>query len=491
MASWQELQRRNNEEFQRKMQAKAAEKLYGHSTYKAPTSGTGSNSSSGSSSSSSSSSGGSYSGGGTISPRRWLFLKVMAVLVVLIVVGVIIANSYNSYYNGEWTYAAADKESSRSAQDYQDYLLSLDTDNIHWHVSYTAAPTDLWNYLLSLVGWDKETGYSMGGYATEDGMVYEYRFEGNDAGTGIPDGRYTLTKLDGTPVLVDETSEVIYKEGSDFYDTYAPKLRELSHDGILGAVLEKIDGGEHALSGSNDFWMEFIRKDTTMVYSYMLENDVTKISGGEFRAITTYPDDKREERWIFSYSDGAYEPDSWEGFTVADENTWQTNDDLGKLISQSFDGSGSVEFYKNGEEVLNIDVTYLPNGYDFEVDDLVEGYGKGLELDAVYRVNTVQKTLTKIVENENYEEVEYAMPLSAHQDTYDFLMSIVPHAYIRNVMDMDKAQVRKEYLGFITVYEMKDENGNVTADMRVAFDKIGEVNHYTAEDEYVKIELEY
>ena len=36
-----------------------------------------------------------------------------------------------------------------------------------------------------------------------------------------------------------------------------------------------------------------------------------------------------------------------------------------------------------------------------------------------------------------------------------------------------------------------DENGNVTADMKLAFGKIGEVMHYTGENEYVQIELGY
>ena len=56
---------------------------------------------------------------------------------------------------------------------------------------------------------------------------------------------------------------------------------------------------------------------------------------------------------------------------------------------------------------------------------------------------------------------------------------------------MDKTEVRKESLGLKKIYEMKDENGNVTADMKMAFGKIGEVIHYTGENEYVQIELEY
>jgi len=450
-------------------------------------------SSSGSSSGSSSSSSyyggyGSSGGGGSIPTSR---LIAIFVAVALIVGGVIVVNNYNSKYNGEWTYATADKEAGRTEEDYQNYLLALDTEYTHWHVTYENAPTDMWNYLLGFVNLDKATGYTIGGYNVESGNVYDYRFEGDDAGTGIADGWYTLTKLDGTSVLIDEDNKTIYKEGTEFYDTYAPKLQALTHDNALGVLFEQTQGGEHAMSGSNDSWMEFIQRDNTMVYSYMLSNDETKISGDEFRAITTYPEEQLEERWYFTYGNDEYYPDDWEGFVYAGDASFDIDDELGKLMQKSFDDSGSLEFYKNGEEVLRISVDYFPDGYAFDIYDVVEGYGNGLEEDMVYRVNTTDKTLTKIENYDYSDEIRTDMPLSKYQNTYDFLISIVPHTYVRSIIDMDKAEVRKESVGLVTIYEMKDENDKVTADMKVAFGKIGEVNHYTAEDEYVKIELGY
>ena len=452
-------------------------------------SSSGSKSSSKSSSSSSSSHSSYGSGGGRSIPTSRLIAIFIAV--ALAVVGVIVGINYNGYYNGEWTSATADKQSSRSAEDYQNYLLSLDTEYKYWNVAYEKAPTTLWNYLLGFVKLDKAEGYSLGGYNVEGGNVYDYRFEGDDAGTGIADGWYTLTKLDGISVLIDEDNETIYKEGTEFYDTYAPKLQALTHDSALGAILEKTNGGEHAMSGSNDSWMEFIRNDNTMVYSYMLSDDETKISGDEFRAITTHPEEKTEERWIFSYGNSDYYPEDWEGFTYADDATFNTDDELGKLLKESSDGSGSVAFCKNDEVVLGISVDYFPNGFDFEIVAAEEDYERGFEKNMVYRVNTTEKTLTKYV-NDHGDLVDGTdMPLSEHQDKYDFLLSIVPHTYIRRIIDMDKAEVRKESMGLKTIYEMKDENGNVTADMKLAFGKIGEVIHYTGENEYVQIELGY
>ena len=413
------------------------------------------------------------------------------IAIVLVVVGVVLIMNYASWYDGEWTYVTADKQSDRSVEEYQNYLLSLDDEYFSWSFTYEKSPTTMMNYLAKFIKLDKMESYTVGGYNVEGGTIYDYRFEGDDAGTGIPDGWYTLTKLDGINVLIDEDNKTIYKEGTEFYDTYAPKLRELTHDTALASVFEKTSGGEHALHGSNDSWMEYILKDNSMVFSYLLSDDVSKISGNEFRAITTYPEEQMEERWFFSYGTDDYYPDDWEGFTYADDATFSTDDELGKLMKESSDDSGNVAFFKNDEIVFGVSVDYFPNGYDFEIEVAAEGHERGFEEDMVYRVNTTEKTLTKYVDDHGDLVDGTDMPLSEHQDKYDFLLSIVPHTYIRRIIDMDKAEVRKESMGLKTIYEMKDENGNVTADMKLAFGKIGEVIHYTGDNEYVQIELEY
>ena len=409
------------------------------------------------------------------------------IAVVLVVVGVVLIMNYASWYDGEWTYVTADKQSDRSVEEYQNYLLSLDTEYFSWSFTYEKSPTTMMNYLAKFIKLDKMESYTVGGYNVEGGTIYDYRFEGDDAGTGIPDGWYTLTKLDGINVLIDEDNKTIYKEGTEFYDTYAPKLRELTHDKTVDSILEKTSGGEHAIyNGSVP--LEYIQKDNSMVFAYLYSDDT---NGNEFRAITTYPEEQMEERWFFYYRTDDYYPDDWEGFTYADDAAFSTDDELGKLMQKSFDDCGYINFYKGEEEVLRIRVDYFPDGYGFEIYDAVEGYDKGLEEDMFYRVNTTDKTLTKIENYDYSDEIKTDMPLSEHQDKYDFLLSIVPHTYIRSIIDMDKAEVRKESMGLKTIYEMKDENGNVTADMKLAFGKIGEVIHYTGENEYVQIELEY
>ena len=409
------------------------------------------------------------------------------IAIVLVVVGVVLIMNYASWYDGEWTYVTADKQSDRSVEEYQNYLLSLDDEYFSWSFTYEKSPTTMMNYLAKFIKLDKMESYTVSGYNVEGGAVYDYLFEGYDAGTGLADGRYTLTKLDGINVLIDEDNKTIYKEGTEFYDTYAPKLRELTHDKTVDSILEKTTGGEHAIyNGSVP--LEYIQKDNSMVFAYLYSDDT---NGNEFRAITTYPEEQMEERWFFYYRTDDYYPDDWEGFTYADDAAFSTDDELGKLMKESSDGSGSVAFCKNDEVVLGISVDYFPNGYDFEIEVAAEGHERGFEEDMVYRVNTTDKTLTKIENYDYSDEIKTDMPLSEHQDKYDFLLSIVPHTYIRRIIDMDKAEVRKESMGLKTIYEMKDENGNVTADMKLAFGKIGEVIHYTGENEYVQIELEY
>ncbi|MBQ2713045.1 MAG: hypothetical protein IJF71_06645 [Clostridia bacterium] len=239
-----------------------------------------------------------------------LFVPFLA-LVVVAVSGFTVYN-YADSHEGDWTFASADRQVSRSAEEYQAFLLSLDTAHRNWHVAYESKPSDMMSYLKeSFLKQDIGSEYSMECYNTEKGTVLFYCFEGNDAGTGLPDGDYTLMQLNGVNVLLDDSNEIIYKQGSEFYETYAPKLMALTYDKVLGEVLARVDGGEHAMS---DMDMEFMRKDQSTVYAYMLSGDLTKISGSEFRAVTLHPEENTIEQWFFSYDDTAYTPDDPEDY---------------------------------------------------------------------------------------------------------------------------------------------------------------------------------
>lgn len=417
-----------------------------------------------------------------------LFAPFLAIIIILACI--ITIYSYANLHNGEWEYLTVNKEASRTESEYKDYLLSLDTENPNYHFTYEKEASDLMSYLGKwFLRKDKTVGYTMNSYSLDGVTVLNFNFDGYDASTGIPNGWYTLTEIDGVNVILDDTNEKIYKEGTEFYDTFAPKLLALSYDKELQIVLDRINGGEHGLYGTNDFWTEYIRQNNTTVYSYMQSKDATKVDR-EFRAITTYPDDNIMEKWYFSYSDDKYEPDDLEGYVYSDAVP-EISDELGKLINDSSDGSGSYALYKNGTLSIGISVEYLANGYDFEIEEIAEDFSLDLKLDAIYRVNTNAKSLTKITTDENYKEIETELSLAEHQDKYDFFMSIIPDIYIRSIIDMDSAEIKKENAGLTKIYTMKDENGSISAEMKVSFGKIGEVIHYISENEYAIIELGY
>lgn len=417
-----------------------------------------------------------------------LLLPVLAVIIV-IACGATVWG-YADYQDGEWIGITADREPERSAAEYADYLLKLDTVYSNWDVTYEKEATDMLGYLGNQIGKDETKGYFMASYQTDDGVVMVYNFYGADGGIDIPDGEYTLRNLDGVMVLIDDTNEKIYKQDTEFYKTYAPKLLTLTHDTILKGVLERVDGGEHGVY-NGALPMEFIRKDNTTAYSYMKSNDTLTING-EFRAVTIHPEEELEERWIFSFEDFAYVPDALEGYEYSDAlPLYDENDELGKLIKKSSKGNGDYELYRNDEVVVDADIETLANGYEISFDDVDPDGDLGFEVDVDYRINTVSKTLTRIEVDENYRRVEVDMPLPEYQAQYDYLLSILPEPYIYNLIDLDEAEVKKEYLGLVTTYVMKDDSGKVTAEMKVMFGVIGEVYHYLSDDEYVKLELEY
>lgn len=417
-----------------------------------------------------------------------LLFPILVILLTLL--SVVLIYSYADRQDGEWSRINADKAPARSEAAYTELLLSEDTQNANWHMSYEKAPTDMLSYLGERIGIKKAVGYSMGGYTYRDGVVLYYDFEGYDAGLGIPDGRYTLTELDGVNVLIVDEEERIYKEDTEYYATYAPKLLSLSHDGEAQAVLARVMGGEHAVSGTSSLAMEYLRKGDTTVFSYLNAKDPLQLNG-EFRAVTLYPLAHMQELWIFSYDNNEYVPDGLEGYVYSDAAPEGESDALGELIKASSEGRGDYEIYRGESLVLEIDVQALVNGYEFSFDTVASGVIEGFAEGDLYRINTTQETLTKIVVDENYLRTEVDLPLSEHRQTYDYLLSIVPEIYIRRIIDLDRAEVQSEKLGLIKNYVMKDEDGNVTAELKVAFGKIGEVIHHTGEGEYVKIELAY
>ena len=104
-------------------------------------------------------------------------------------------------------------EASRTAEQFESYLLNMDDTKDVWEIQYDKKKTDI---LGRVAFWDKDS-YTIR-YNKGDTTPYTtFVFAGENLGTELPDGTYTLTQIDGANVLVDESNKLIYKAGSEFY----------------------------------------------------------------------------------------------------------------------------------------------------------------------------------------------------------------------------------------------------------------------------------
>ncbi len=63
-----------------------------------------------------------------------------------------------------------------------------------------------------------------------------FEFDGLDLGTGL-DGEFYLLTEGGRLSLIDESSELIYQSGMEFFDESYPRLAALTHDALLAPRL--------------------------------------------------------------------------------------------------------------------------------------------------------------------------------------------------------------------------------------------------------------
>lgn len=443
------------------------------------------NSGSGSGSRSGNSGNVTYSGGSSYSTGhsggKSSILPIFAVIIVIaLVVGIVYGViSVNNREETLWKGLEITGEASRSLEDYQSYLLSMDDENAFWSIECETSKTGFFQKLFNI----KEKSYYISGETANGITSYHFNFDGENLSTGLPDGEYTLTILDGANVLIDDEKKIIYKEGSDFYAQYADKLKAITHDSLYTALFDKCN--KHGLANEDGITREALCGDNAAVYNFIDESDPLKAADNVVEGVSFLSDGKLCESYTFTYGSNAASLDL-KGYTYSDA-TVTDDDELGKLIENSRGNSGGYTLYKNDEEVADITTRYLANGYEFSF----YADWKNFDADATYRVNTNAKTLTKVSYDEQYAEVLTDMPLSEYQAEYDYLLSVVPDIYIRNIIDMNKAEIVKENSGMVKNYKMKDANGNVTVEMKVAFGKIAEVLHYISDSEYVKVELEY
>ena len=203
-------------------------------------------------------------------------------------------------------------EASRTAEQFESFLMEMDNKKDVWEIQYDKKKTDI---LGRVAFWDKDS-YTIR-YNKGDTTPYTtFVFAGENLGTELPDGTYTLTQIDGANVLVDESNKLIYKAGSEFYKTYAPKLQAIKHDALLGKLFEQVEGGEHGLV-EEDPPKEAIFTDNAAITARLVRNDPSILMDHGFDAMIDHADSNQWAKYTFSYN-GLAGDKKFDGYTYAE-----------------------------------------------------------------------------------------------------------------------------------------------------------------------------
>ncbi len=242
-----------------------------------------------------------------------LLIPILAL--VIIAVGAYSVYNYADAESNPWTHTEKTHDAKRTEAEFENELMGLDGQYAYYSVTFDKEKMDFLNRL----GETRVERLYIEYYKSEAASYMIYTLKGNDRDTGLPDGTYILTTVDGAPVLVDDDNEIIYKKESDFYKKYADKLRAITHDGVLKELMTAVnaDKAEHAIEcfGSLDEYTEYIKSENAMVWKYITE-DADLSSGTEFEGVINYPDKLQRDRYFFGYrSETSYLPE-FEGYTT-------------------------------------------------------------------------------------------------------------------------------------------------------------------------------
>ncbi len=187
-------------------------------------------------------------------------------------------------------------EASRTADEFTSYLLELDNTRDVWEIQYEKKNTGVFGRLAF---WDKDS-YTIRYNKGETVSHTTFVFKGENLGTGLPDGTYILTKIDGADVLIEDDYKLIHSTESEFYKTYAPKLQEITHDALLGKIIEKVEGGEHGLV-EEDPPREAIFTENAVITARLVRNDPEALMDHGFEARGKIGDSDEWDVYQFTY----------------------------------------------------------------------------------------------------------------------------------------------------------------------------------------------
>lgn len=236
-------------------------------------------------------------------------LKIFGILLIISAVIWVILFFTVDTYTIDYTVAG---ESTRTAEQFEAFLLDFDSKRDVWEIRYEEKNSGIFGRLplKSEATWIIR--YNKGETASHTTFI----FEGENLGTGLPDGTYILAKLDGADVLIDEGSKLIYNADSEFYKTNAPKLLSLTHDALLNEILAQTDGGEHGLV-ETDPPTEAIFTENAAIIARLVRNDPDGLMDHGFQARCNIGSDKWAVYQFAYYYQNAVRDIKIDGYAVA------------------------------------------------------------------------------------------------------------------------------------------------------------------------------
>ncbi len=187
-------------------------------------------------------------------------------------------------------------ESTRTAEGFESFLLDFDNKRDVWEIQYEKKDTGIFGRL----SFGNEGSYTIRYNKGETASHTTFIFEGENLGTGLPDGTYILTKIDGADVLIDDNSKLIYKADSEFYTTNVPKLQAITHDELLSKITKQTEGGEHGLV-ETDPPMEAIFTEKAAITARLVRNDPDVLMDHGFEARCNTSDSDEWDVYKFTY----------------------------------------------------------------------------------------------------------------------------------------------------------------------------------------------
>ena len=332
-------------------------------------------------------------------------------------------------------------------------VLSREENVSDWEISVTDYKKGFFGTLFGIKG---DTA-RIKRYLQKDGTeVISFNFDGHDLGTELK-GEYYIVTIEGKVSVIDDKAELIYQEGSEFFDANYPKLKALTYDAILSPLTEKVVGDKY---GKNDQYEHILQANSWQMAVF-----------DENRVIFTTDTEDLRTQYVADVSNTesnyTFELLNYKFYGEDTENL----DELGKLLADA-DYSTSIEIFDDSKEL--VDIRYERNGkehsFEFEANygDFIGGTYYS------YVINTETKTIVyRYYSDEEAKWVDETPETS--ESMYHELASLIPETYLRKVMDLSKAD--KGGIG-ITTYTMKNDDGETTAILSLAFGKINKLIHY-------------